>query len=626
MAEPSPNQQTLSNITSPASPTFAKPATITAHPQKLNAISSRDFEDSARPGKRPRLEPPQLTAAAAFAEAQQGSSSPISSNTSPNPSLQALNTLMGANENAVSKAPVSTLDTSSDPAKKVSDPLIEVVENIQHPTRTSPEVVAASGDNHVMQTSPTSLSSVGTLDSMAAATGITTTVGSPLAIEDTVPHIVNASEAGSTSPTEGSKAFSYPAPLLQPPANESARRGMSLPHSGTRQGTRSPSSKKHRCPYCATEFTRHHNLKSHLLTHSQEKPYVCSTCQSRFRRLHDLKRHTKLHTGERPHICPKCGRKFARGDALARHNKGPGGCAGRRASIGSFGGDDDDDDGNDESMEGVMYHEPDAMEDEQGTDKRPAIRRQAPSGDETMDDSDHISRLPSTYPPLQGPPPGGMAIGFFPPRSTFNQPTSGGSIAAGTAAASLPFPQLSGSTSSSRPSVQGNPVFAPNPISESPKPLSPNQTQRGSVSGLSEGSLGRNRSPSMAHYQQPQYNRVSGSSSLGLPAGPQLPLPSPLNPPDSRFTLPSQSAPTHPPTQPSGPPTHMTGSGPLSSHSNSLSSHHGSGENSNVMFAKEDRLWAYVSSLEQRMNSMQEEINSLKQQLSNAQAQAHRIN
>jgi len=104
------------------------------------------------------------------------------------------------------------------------------------------------------------------------------------------------------------------------------------------EATAAVSTKRHQCPYCSTDFTRHHNLLSHLLTHRQEKPYLCQTCDVRFRRLHDLKRHAKLHVGERPHVCDTCGRKFARRDALARHKKGPGGCAGRRSS---FGGDDE---------------------------------------------------------------------------------------------------------------------------------------------------------------------------------------------------------------------------------------------------------------------------------------------
>lgn len=127
--------------------------------------------------------------------------------------------------------------------------------------------------------------------------------------------------------------------LLGQTVDESVLSSVSLSkHDGGKDSTRSSSSKIHMCPYCSTVFTRHHNLKSHLLTHSHEKPYRCDTCEARFRRLMDLKRHTKLHTGEKPHTCPHCDRSFIHGDALAKHNKGY--CAGKRPSMSSPDGDE----------------------------------------------------------------------------------------------------------------------------------------------------------------------------------------------------------------------------------------------------------------------------------------------
>ncbi|PVU94800.1 hypothetical protein BB559_002932 [Furculomyces boomerangus] len=75
------------------------------------------------------------------------------------------------------------------------------------------------------------------------------------------------------------------------------------------------------CNICDISFLRHHNLKSHLLTHSSSKPFDCEICSKSFRRQHDLKRHKKLHTGERPYSCNTCGRGFARLDALNRHKR-----------------------------------------------------------------------------------------------------------------------------------------------------------------------------------------------------------------------------------------------------------------------------------------------------------------
>jgi len=112
------------------------------------------------------------------------------------------------------------------------------------------------------------------------------------------------------------------------------------------------SGKKFKCEDCNAEFTRHHNLKSHQLTHSKDKPFMCPNCDMRFRRLHDLKRHGKLHTGEKSYKCDKCGRGFARGDALVRHNKGVMGCSTARNSVGGSGEDGGLEGGNEDGSGG----------------------------------------------------------------------------------------------------------------------------------------------------------------------------------------------------------------------------------------------------------------------------------
>lgn len=356
---------------------------------------------------------------------------------------------------------------------------------------------------------------------------------------------------GRSSPSDSyveersNKALTYPPRPDQIVDRREPSRQLSLPNANS---TRSPSARRHRCPHCTTEFTRHHNLKSHLLTHSHEKPFACEDCNQKFRRLHDLKRHQKLHTGERPHVCDKCNRKFARGDALARHSKGPGGCAGRRNSVG------DDEDGADASsasfidpnMEGVVYdHQNDGE----------ARRKSAP--DNGRKRSLHISstgsqssRQTSTYPPVapMGRPDAPAAEGNFHGPSHLSPrmlPGSGQTV--------IPFSSTAFSQGGS--------------MTESPTPLSPGVAESRRLSaGLPPP---RARSPSVAtSLAQHHISRGHGSPSISLPGSqmshaPQLPSISGLgadsrartsypSPTGSSYSLksarPTPSITTHPPS------------------------------------------------------------------------------
>lgn len=85
---------------------------------------------------------------------------------------------------------------------------------------------------------------------------------------------------------------------------------------------RSPKEGKgtHPCPQCGVLFVRQRDIKSHMVVHSNLRPFKCEFCEYAAKRPNDVVIHiNKVHLHERPFKCEVCPKTFGFLTNLKRH-------------------------------------------------------------------------------------------------------------------------------------------------------------------------------------------------------------------------------------------------------------------------------------------------------------------
>ncbi|KAG0433125.1 hypothetical protein HPB47_020212 [Ixodes persulcatus] len=88
---------------------------------------------------------------------------------------------------------------------------------------------------------------------------------------------------------------------------------------GSLMGAADSSGRVNLCGICGKAYARPSTLKTHLRTHSGERPYRCLQCSKCFSQAANLTAHLRTHSGEKPFRCPVCERRFSQSSSVTTH-------------------------------------------------------------------------------------------------------------------------------------------------------------------------------------------------------------------------------------------------------------------------------------------------------------------